>query len=64
LSIFGLEPAAADEAPPAVLELADRRQKARERREFEEADRLRDEIASAGWEIQDVADGFRLIPLT
>ena len=32
------------------------------RRDFAEADRLRAEIERLGWEVQDVADGFRLIP--
>ena len=34
------------------------------RRDFAEADRLRDEIERLGWEVQDVADepGFRLVP--
>jgi cysteinyl-tRNA synthetase len=64
LDVFGLEPASADEAPPEVLALAEQRQAARERRDFAEADRLRDEIAARGWEVQDVAGGFRLIPRT
>ena len=34
----------------------------RERRDFDEADRLRDEIEAAGWEVRDVARrGFRLV---
>ncbi|MGH2997212.1 MAG: CysS/YqeB C-terminal domain-containing protein [Gaiellaceae bacterium] len=42
--------------------LAEAREAARARREFAEADRLRGEIASLGWEVQDVPGGFRLIP--
>jgi cysteinyl-tRNA synthetase len=64
LSVFGLAPRAADEAPSYVHALAEERQAARERREFAEADRLRDEIAGLGWEVQDVPGGFRLIPTT
>jgi hypothetical protein len=29
---------------------------------FDEADRLRAQIDAAGWEVRDVADGFRLVP--
>ena len=48
--------------PEAVQALADQRHAARAARDFGEADRLRSEIESAGWEVQDVAGGFRLIP--
>jgi cysteinyl-tRNA synthetase len=65
LGVFGLESLAESEAAPAELEqLARRRAEARERRDFEEGDRLRDEIEAAGWEVRDVeADpGFQLVP--
>jgi cysteinyl-tRNA synthetase len=63
LAIFGLEPQTeAGEAPDDVRALAEAREAARAARDFEEADRLRGEIEAAGWEVQDVAGGFRLIP--
>jgi cysteinyl-tRNA synthetase len=63
LAVFGLESLAEGVAAPAeIVELAEQRQQAREGRDFGEADRLRDEIAAAGWEVRDVADGFRLVP--
>jgi cysteinyl-tRNA synthetase len=62
LAVFGLEPRAVDEAPPEVRALAEQRRAARERRDFGDGDRLRDQIASLGWEVQDVEGGFRLIP--
>jgi cysteinyl-tRNA synthetase len=65
LAIFGLESLAESEAPPAELEeLARARAVARERRDFDAADRLRGEIETAGWEVRDVeADpGFQLVP--
>ena len=63
LAIFGLESLAETEAAPAeLIELAERRQKARAERDFEEADRLRVEIGDAGWEVRDVGDGFQLVP--
>ena len=63
LAIFGLESLAERaEAPAEVRALADARQRAREARDFTESDRLRDEIAAAGWDVRDVAGGFELIP--
>ena len=62
LGIFGLETlGAAEEAPPEVVELAERRQAARAARQFAEADRLRAEIDSLGWEVRDAGDGFQLL---
>jgi cysteinyl-tRNA synthetase len=64
LAIFGLESLAAeDEAPDEVVGLAARRQAAREAGDFGEADRLRDELAAAGWEARDEPAGFRLVKL-
>jgi cysteinyl-tRNA synthetase len=63
LDVFGLASLAeAVEAPPEIVELAERRRQARAARDFEEADRLRAEIEAAGWEARDVADGFQLVP--
>ncbi len=64
-AIFGLESLAdLEEAPTDLAELAARRRDARDSKNFAEADRLRDEIAAAGWEVRDVADppGFQLVP--
>ena len=62
LDVFGLASlAGVEQAPPDVVELAERRQRARSQRDFDEADRLRAEIEAAGWEARDVADGFRLV---
>jgi len=64
LALFGLSGLGDTvEAPEQVVALARARTEARARRDFEESDRLRDEIASAGWEVRDVADGFELVPL-
>ena len=44
----------ADGPPPELLELAERRARgARAARDFAEADRLRDELRAAGWEVRD-----------
>ncbi len=63
LEVFGLASLAEqEEAPARVVELARRRQEARERRDFAAADALRREIAALGWEVRDGADGFQLVP--
>jgi cysteinyl-tRNA synthetase len=63
LDLFGLGSLAEEQQAPAeIVELAERRQRARAERDFDEADRLRAEIEAAGWEARDVADGFQLVP--
>jgi cysteinyl-tRNA synthetase len=63
LDVFGLGSLAEQpEAPPEVVDLAERRQEARREHNFDEADRLRAEIEAAGWEARDVAEGFQLVP--
>jgi cysteinyl-tRNA synthetase len=42
--------------------LAEERQTAREARDFDRADQLREEIERLGWEAQDAPGGFRLVP--
>jgi cysteinyl-tRNA synthetase len=62
LGIFGLESLVEeDEAPDEVVALAVKRVTARTGRDFDEADRLRDEIKAAGWDVRDEADTFRLV---
>ena len=64
LRAFGLESLLderADEAPAEIERLAAERQEARSARDFERADRLRDELAAQGWEIRDTAEGPRLV---
>jgi cysteinyl-tRNA synthetase len=57
-----LEPES-DAAPPEVLELRDARERAREHRDFAEADRLRDQLLEHGWQVRDAPAGPELIPL-
>jgi cysteinyl-tRNA synthetase len=61
LQVFGLAVADAEQAPDDVRRLADERQDARKRGDFETADRLRDEIDERDWEVQDVPGGYRLV---
>jgi cysteinyl-tRNA synthetase len=51
----------AESAPDDVERLAVEREQARADRDFERADRLRDELAERGWEVRDTADGPRLV---
>jgi cysteinyl-tRNA synthetase len=47
---------------PKAIELLEQREAAREERDFEAADRLREELSARGWEIRDGPDGSELIP--
>jgi cysteinyl-tRNA synthetase len=65
LSVLGLEnllDAADAQAPAAVVELRDAREKARAERDYAEADRLREEIRAHGWEVRDGPSGPELLP--
>jgi cysteinyl-tRNA synthetase len=46
--------------PPEVAELAESRARARAAKEWAEADRLRGDLAAAGWEMEDRPDGYHL----
>ena len=64
LHALGLETVldrADEEAPEEIERLAAEREAARAARDFERADRLRDEIAERGWEVRDTAAGARLV---
>ena len=64
LHAFGLERLLTEQtegAPEDVERLAAEREEARVARDFERADRLRDELASRGWEVRDTAEGPRLV---
>ena len=64
LGVLGLDNllAADAEAPAEVVAKAEERENARVARDFAAADRLRDEIAAAGWTVRDVPGGFELVP--
>ena len=48
--------------PPEVHALADARAAARRAKRWAEADRLRADLAAAGWDMEDQPDGYRLKP--
>ena len=64
LEIFALDNLLeAEEGPPEELvALAQQRAEARTAKDFAEADRLRDEVRAAGWEIRDGPEGPELVP--
>ena len=62
LAIFGLGVEEAGAAPPEITALAEARREARASGDYARADELRAEIDALGWEVQDVPEGFRLIP--
>src|SRR4051812_18421675 len=63
LPLLGLESllAPADTADPEAQRLLSERVEARAARDFERADRLRDELADRGYEVRDTPEGARLV---
>jgi cysteinyl-tRNA synthetase len=53
-----------DAIDPDAVALLDLRERARRERDFQEADRLREQIRARGWEIRDGANGPELLPLS
>jgi cysteinyl-tRNA synthetase len=61
LEIFGLKSLSEPEpAPDEIVALAEARMAAREAKDFAEADRLREEIRAAGWDMRDRISGYVL----
>ena len=60
--VFGLKLLESDEfeIPKEVLELAERREKAREEKDFVKSDELRDEILKRGFIVNDEKNGYVL----
>ena len=63
LPLLGLESllAPAAEADPEAERLLAEREEARQERDFERADRIRDQLAELGWEVRDTSEGARLV---
>ena len=51
------------EVPPDALDLLQLRETARSERDFEAADRIRDQLRALGWEVRDGPDGPELRPV-
>lgn len=60
LAVFGDEPKVAGDAPEELVALLDKRKEAKANKDWAAADKIRDEIAAAGWQIVDTAAGARL----
>lgn len=66
LSVLGLENLLdpdQSEPPPEAVELRLARDRARAARDYQEADRVRDELRALGWDVRDGPDGSELRPL-
>jgi cysteinyl-tRNA synthetase len=48
------------EIPEAVVKLAEERVEARKNRDWQRADQIREEIAAAGYQVEDTREGFRI----
>jgi cysteinyl-tRNA synthetase len=57
LGLADWQPPVEEEAPAAVIEMAHKRQEARAAKDWALADSLRDEIAAAGFELEDTPEG-------
>jgi cysteinyl-tRNA synthetase len=66
LPLLGLESLldVAEGPDEQALELLEQRERAREAKEFERADAIRDELGELGWEVRDSAEGARLVRRT
>jgi len=61
--IIAQRSASSNEPPPLVLDLVERRRKARESKDWVTADIMREEIAAWGWAVRDTSEGPELTPL-
>ena len=61
LGLEGLLEPESDDAPEDLVRLARERDEARAARDFERADRLRDQLAEQGWQVRDTPEGARLV---
>jgi cysteinyl-tRNA synthetase len=67
LGVLGLEnllDVSTPEPPADVRELSDARERARQGRDYGEADRLRDQILALGWEVRDGPGGPEILPVS
>jgi len=56
------EDATGGDIPEAIQKMAEERLAAKQSKDWAEADRLRDEIGEAGWELKDTKEGYELCP--
>jgi cysteinyl-tRNA synthetase len=60
--VFGLDLLKEEDVnvPKEIQELVDKREEARKKKDFKLADKIRDEISSKGFVLEDTADGVRV----
>ena len=63
LGLANWQPEAAAEIPAEILAMAHKRQQARAGKDWATADHMRDELAAAGYEVEDTPEGPRVSPL-
>ncbi len=63
LGVITFGRAAEAEIPEAIQALVDARAKARAEKNWAESDRLRDELAAAGWQVRDLKEGQTIKPI-
>ena len=59
-SIFGIVKIDSDHIPNEVIYLAEQREEARKEENWEKADKIRDEVQSKGWIIEDLVTGYKI----
>ena len=59
-SVLGIMEHEKEEIPEEIIELAEKRLAAKKEKNWEEADKLRDEITSKGYIIEDTKEGYRI----
>lgn len=59
-SVLGIMGKEKEEIPAGIIGLARKREEARKAKDFSESDRLRDEIISSGYIVEDTPKGFRV----
>ena len=57
LEVLGLRVQAEEAVPPEILDMAAQRQQARKEKQWDVADKLRDEIQSRGYLLEDTPQG-------
>jgi cysteinyl-tRNA synthetase len=62
LAVFDVDEALLSSAPDFVMELLNKRQSAKIAKDFALADKIRNEIHSAGWLVEDTPQGPRVVP--
>ena len=64
LGLAGLTESVSSPVPDEAVALRDARERAREQRDWLQADRIRDELRGLGWEVRDGPAGPELLPAT